>query len=72
MSSAKPWQACQLLIFLNQSFGFAGDFLGGNFDLDLALDVFFGFRGAHVVPFALQLRVFRSLKEAPGSAWLLL
>ncbi len=38
---AEPGQARHLLIFLDQHFSFAGDFFGGDFDRNLALDAVF-------------------------------
>ena len=51
VAATEARDARHLLIFLNQSFCLAADFLGGNFDFNLALCALFCFSGAHNSPF---------------------
>src|SRR6266516_4496164 len=51
MTAAKSGNASELLVFLDQSVGFAGDFFGGNFDFDLSLRACGGFSWTHYLPF---------------------
>jgi len=47
VSAPEAGKPGQLLVLLNQGFGFASDFLSWNLDLDFPLGAAGGFRGAH-------------------------
>src|SRR6266576_2112568 len=64
MAGAEAWQSRHLLIFLDNDIHFAGDFVGRNFDRDLALDAVlllrvggFSFCGTHVMTSRLACNV---------------
>src|SRR5262249_45575350 len=47
MTAAESWDTSELLILLNQGFGFARDFLGGYLDLEFALRALGGLGWTH-------------------------
>ena len=51
MAATKSGNSSELLVFLDQSVGFTGDFFGGNFDFDLSLRACGGFSWTHYLPF---------------------
>src|SRR6266496_6430375 len=55
MAAAKSRNTGQLLVFLDQRVGFAGDFLRRHFDFDLSLRAYGGFSWTHSRPFILQM-----------------